>query len=145
MAKENVARFFAKLSSDKVFAEKLSAADAAYAKTHDAKNVDENARKAAAEAILLPIAKEAGLPFTVEELASYEKEKMEEISGEVSDDEMANAAGGAEPAAGLGMTLCKFIGVGFGVLGCSAKGDSGLCAIVGGGGAGFCMGEGVSA
>ncbi len=91
MAKEKVAKFFEQLAADKALAEKLAAADKAYAEQHQGEQADEAAEKAAVGAIVLPLAKEAGFDFTAEELFAY---VQEELAGEVSDDEMANAAGG---------------------------------------------------
>ena len=90
MAKEKVAKFLEQLAADKALAEKL-AADKAYAEQHQGEQADEAAEKAAVGAIVLPLAKEAGFDFTAEELFAY---VQEELAGEVSDDEMANAAGG---------------------------------------------------
>ena len=91
MAKEKVAKFLEQLAADKALAEKLAAADKAYAEQHQGEQADEAAEKAAVGAIVLPLAKEAGFDFTAEELFAY---VQEELAGEVSDDEMANAAGG---------------------------------------------------
>ena len=107
MAKENVAKFFEKLASDKALAEKLAAANKDYAGGHEVKAGDDAAKKAAVEEILLPIAKEAGFTFTYDELAAYEKDQQGKLEGEVSDDEMASAAGGC---IGLPGKLCIILG-----------------------------------
>ena len=96
MAKENVVRFFEQLATDKAMTEKLAAADKDYAEKHEVKAGDEAARKAAVEAILVPLAKEAGFPFTVDELAAYEKEQQGKLKGKLAYDEMENVAGGVE-------------------------------------------------
>lgn len=109
MAKENVAKFFEKLASDKALAEKL----AAVAKEYSSKGDDEAALKAAAEAVILPLAKEAGFSFTAEELMAYHEEKQGDMEGEISDDEMANAAGGCfMPFKNIKEIFCQSMGIG---------------------------------
>ena len=131
MAKENVAKFFEKLAADKSLAEKIAAADKAYGDKHKGENADEAAKKAAVEAILLPLAKEAGLPFTADELLSAEQEKLGQMEGEISDDEISQAAGGVrgEPD-GIGGNLCYYAGLGFGIL--QKDGKQSVCFLVGG-------------
>ena len=108
MAKENVAKFFEKLASDVALAEKLAKAGEKYGD----RGTDEAAVKAATEAVILPIAKEAGFPFTIEEFVAYNKERQGKLEGEVSDDEMAHAAGGCfMPSPKVKEILCPNQGI----------------------------------
>ena len=95
MAIENVKTFYEALEKDAELQAKVDAADAAYA--GDAKD-----EAAAAAAILLPIAKEAGFDFTAEELLGFENAAVSE--GEFTEDELEAVAGGA--------AFCFFIGFG---------------------------------
>ena len=135
MAKENVAKFYEKLAEDPALAERLQAADKAYAEKHGGlgSEIDDATRRKAAEEIVLPIAAEMGLPFTIEELAAYEEEQLAAM--EVSDDEMANVAGGWKPGGGgpdMGgkkdkawRVVCCFIGIGAGKV--NDGRDTGAC------------------
>lgn len=113
---------------DKDFAEKngTSADDAAM-------------REKAAEAIVLPLAKAAGLPFTLEELKEYEQEQLQEI--QLSEDEMEQVAGGKARmgygGSGGGAStgkdsgaFCAFLGVGFGKS--KKNGKTAYCFLLGG-------------
>jgi pantothenate synthetase len=119
MAQENVKLFKEKLLGSEELKAKLKAAEEAY--TGDKADAEK-----IAEAIIIPLAKEAGLPFTVEELkAAKEAEKQE---GALSDKELESVAGG-KSVDKLG--FCLFIGGGVG----------GSCAELIG--AGFCFGVGI--
>ena len=96
---DNVKKFFAQLKTDAELQKKVKAAQDAYKG-----DLKDDAK--VAEAVLLPIAKEIGLPFTVADFNAY-KDAQE---GEASDDELEAVAGGA---------LCLF-GTG--------SGDGGGCA-----------------
>ena len=81
MAIENVARFEELLREDEALKAKLDAATAAYAG-------DASDDKAVFEAIVAPLAEEAGLPFT------YEEGKKAYGQRELSDAELDSVAGG---------------------------------------------------
>ena len=63
----NVREFISRLQSDKALREKLNAARDKYKSSRDYLN-------RMADAVVLPLAREAGLPFTIEELWEYERE-----------------------------------------------------------------------
>lgn len=98
MAKENVAKFFEALNKDKSLAEKLMAAEKAYSGAHEApansasKEEKLKFREEAMKEVLLPLAKEAGFPFTLEEMKAAEQENPPKE--ELSEDEMEKVAGG---------------------------------------------------
>ncbi|ORU00105.1 hypothetical protein D081_1199 [Anaerovibrio sp. JC8] len=123
MAKENVGKFYAKLAQDAALAEKLNALDKDFADTNEGSADDIAFREKAAEAIVLPLAKEAGLPFTLEELKEYEQEQLKNMT--LSEDELDQVAGGdwyqydynkrnRKGKKGGTAAACAFIGVGVG-------------------------------
>ena len=134
MAKENVGKFYEKLAQDAALAEKLNAMDKDFAEKNGASTDDAAMREKAVEAIIIPLAKEVGLPFTLEELKEYEQEQMKEMN--LSEDELDQVAGGKRkyhgPAANnsKGGALCAFLGVGFGKT--ERKGTTAYCFILGG-------------
>ena len=67
MAKENVAKFYEKLAEDAALAEKLNALDKAFAEKNGSSAEDAAMREKAVDAIIIPLAQEVGLPFTLEE------------------------------------------------------------------------------
>ena len=134
MAKENVGKFYEKLAQDAALAEKLNALDKDFAEKNGTSADDAAMREKAVEAIIIPLAKEVGLPFTLEELKEYEQEQMKEMN--LSEDELDQVAGGKRkyhgPAANnsKGGALCAFLGVGFGKT--ERKGTTAYCFILGG-------------
>ena len=136
MAKENVAKFYEKLAEDAALAEKLNALDKDFAEKNDAPADDMAVREKAAEAIVLPLAEEAGLPFTLEELKEYEQEQLKEMN--LSEDELDQVAGGKRHNAKFGTggdrtgagAYCAFLGVGFGKT--KRKGNTAYCFLLGG-------------
>ena len=134
MAKENVGKFYEKLAQDAALAEKLNALDKDFAEKNVTSSNDAAMREKAAEAIVLPLAEEVGLPFTLEELKEYEQEQLKEMN--LSDDELDQVAGGSggkrskslEPTGGL--NACAFVGVGFGQT--RKNGKYAICFILGG-------------
>ena len=135
MAKENVGKFYDKLAQDAALAEKLNALDKKFADTNEGSADDIAMREKAVEAIIIPLAKEVGLPFTLEKLKEYEQEQMNNMT--LSDDELDQVAGGAaridqggSSNGGDGMLACAFIGVGFGIA--KKNGKKGFCALIGG-------------
>ena len=136
MAKENVVKFYEKLAQDVALAEKLNALDKDFAEKNEGSADDAAMREKAVEAIVLPLAKEVGLPFTLEELKEYEQDQMNNMT--LSEDELDQVAGGGKKLGtedgpsmgGNGMLACAFIGVGFGIA--KKNGKKGFCALIGG-------------
>ena len=123
MAKENVGKFYDKLAQDAALAEKLNALDKDFAEKNGASADDAAMREKAVDAIIIPLAKEAGLPFTIEELKEYEQEQMNNMT--LSEDELDQVAGGdsykyeynkrnRKGKKGGTAAACAFIGVGVG-------------------------------
>ena len=126
MAKENAKKFEELLVSDEKLQAKLRAAADSY--TGDKKD-----EKAVFDAVIVPLANEANLPFTYEEAREYAMENRElsldegnaaaggnaDVDGGTSwcfwigggDDPDAEACGAFTPETGFG--ACAFIGVGF--------------------------------
>ena len=125
MAKENVAKFYEKLAEDAALAEKLNALDKDFAEKNGSSAEDAAMREKAVDAIIIPLAKEAGLPFTLEELKEYEQEQMNNMT--LSDDELDQVAGGRK---GGGINACAFLGFGLGKT--TKKGNTAVCFIIGG-------------
>ena len=134
MAKANVGKFYEKLAQDAALAEKLNALDKDFAEKNEGSADDAAMREKAVEAIIIPLAKEVGLPFTLEELKEYEQEQLKEMN--LSEDELDQVAGGKRkyhgPAANnsKGGALCAFLGVGFGKT--ERKGTTAYCFLLGG-------------
>ena len=135
MAKENVGKFYEKLAQDAALAEKLNALDKDFAEKNGASTDDAAMREKAAEAIVLPLAKEVGLPFTLEELKEYEQEQMKNMT--LSEDELDQVAGGRKKQQKSGKSdrtgagaYCAFLGVGFGKT--ERKGTTAYCFLLGG-------------
>ena len=135
MAKENVGKFYDKLSQDAALAEKLNEMDKDFAEKNGASADDIAMREKAVDAIIIPLAKEAGLPFTLDELKEYEQEQLKEMN--LSEDELNQVAGGRpHPKYGGGKTegaqtlACAFIGVGFGRA--KKNGKTAYCFLLGG-------------
>lgn len=132
MYRQNIEKFYEKVNGSEELQKELKKRDSEYAKTHDApaEGASEEelmeARKKAFENIVLPVAKEQGLDFTVDELIEYEKEKLEEMDRELDNTELHDAAGGYRE--NYGIMACLIIGVG-------AGGDEtgGFCFTIGGG------------
>ena len=93
MAKENVGKFYEKLAQDAALAEKLNALDKDFAEKNEGSADDAAMREKAVEAVIIPLAEEVGLPFTLEELKEYEQEQMKNMT--LSDGELDQVAGGA--------------------------------------------------
>ena len=135
MAKENVGKFYEKLAQDAALAEKLNALDKDFAEKNGASADDAAMREKAVDAIIIPLAKEVGLPFTLEELKEYEQEQMKNMT--LSEDELDQVAGGKRKGGshGGGKTTkpgayCAFLGVGFGKT--TRKGNTAYCFLLGG-------------
>ena len=114
MAKANAAKFYEKLQNDAALAEKLNALDKDFAEKNGTSADDAAMREKAAEAIILPLAQEVGLPFTLDELKEYEQEQLKGLN--LSEDELEQVAGGVPKNTNSrnGVNACAYIGVGFG-------------------------------
>jgi len=137
MAKENVGKFYEKLAQDAALAEKLNALDKDFAEKNGASADDAAMREKAVEAIIIPLAKEVGLPFTLDELKEYEQEQLKEMN--LSEDELDQVAGGHPghhgPSGGgsggsNGINACAYLGVGFGKT--KKNGKYAFCIFIGG-------------
>ncbi len=136
MAKENVGKFYDKLAQDAALAEKLNEMDKAFVEKNEAPadGADLAFREKAAEAVIIPLAKEAGLPFTLEELKEYEQEQVKNKA--LSEDELEQVAGGKKRKRRRGRSntsgnaYCAFLGVGFGKT--ERKGNTAYCFLLGG-------------
>ena len=131
MAKENVGKFYEKLAQDAALAEKLNALDKDFAEKNGASADDAAMREKAVEAVIVPLAKEVGLPFTLEELKEYEQEQLKEMN--LSEDELDQVAGGGRRPSrppGDGINACAYLGVGFGRT--RKNGKVAFCLILGG-------------
>ena len=135
MAKENVGKFYEKLAQDAALAEKLNALDKDFAEKNGTAADDAAMREKAVDAIIIPLAKEAGLPFTLEELKEYEQEQMKNMT--LSEDELDQVAGGRKKQQKSGKSdrtgagaYCAFLGVGFGKT--ERKGNTAYCFLLGG-------------
>ena len=87
-------------------------------------------REKAAEAIILPLAQEVGLPFTLDELKEYEQEQLKGLN--LSEDELEQVAGGVPKNTNSrnGVNACAYIGVGFGRT--KKDGKTAFCLLLGG-------------
>ena len=114
MAKANAAKFYEKLQNDAALAEKLNEMDKDFAEKNGTSVDDAAMREKAAEAIILPLAQEVGLPFTLDELKEYEQEQLKRLN--LSEDELEQVAGGVPKNTNSrnGVNACAYIGVGFG-------------------------------
>ena len=133
MAKENVGKFYDKLAQDAALAEKLNALDKDFAEKNGTSADDAAMREKAVEAIIIPLAKEVGLPFTLEELKEYEQDQMKNMT--LSEDELAQVAGGKKAKncgarTNNGGAYCAFLGVGIGKT--TRKGNTAYCFLLGG-------------
>lgn len=86
---ENVTAFFARLEADAALRERLEEAEAAYPGSWEL-------REALCEAVLLPIAAEQGLPFTLDDLRKYETRKKMARATQDPDEWLAEPDDGGE-------------------------------------------------
>ena len=132
MAKENVGKFYEKLAQDAALAEKLNALDKDFAEKNGASTDDVAMREKAVEAIIIPLAKEAGLPFTLEELKEYEQEQLKEMN--LSEDELDQVAGGKYKLRNnppRRKAACAIVGVGVGVVKDKKRKNTAACFLLG--------------
>ena len=135
MAKENVGKFYDKLAQDAALAEKLNALDKDFAEKNEGSADDIAFREKAVAAIVIPLAEEVGLPFTLEELKEYEQDQMNNMT--LSEDELDQVAGGKEPK-GRGengkpsyKAACAIVGVGIGVVKDKKRKNTAACILLG--------------
>jgi hypothetical protein len=135
MAKENVAKFYEKLVEDAALAEKLNALDKDFAEKNGASSDDAAMREKAVAAIVIPLAKEVGLPFTLDELKEYEQEQLKEMN--LSEDELDQVAGGRgkprpeDKGKPSYKAACAIVGVGIGVVKDKKRKNTAACFLLG--------------
>ena len=135
MAKENVGKFYDKLAQDAALAEKLNEMDKDFAEKNGTSVDDAAMREKAVEAIIIPLAKEAGLPFTLEELKEYEQEQLKEMN--LSEDELDQVAGGRgkprpeDKGKPSYKAACAIVGVGIGVVKDKKRKNTAACFLLG--------------
>ncbi len=117
----NVMKFEELLRSSEELQAKLRSATEAFAG-------DKTDEQAVFEAIIAPLAEEAGLPFTYDEAKA-----LAEAGTSLDDEELEAAVGGGETWGGQPESSCIFIGLGVGGDACSSEH----------GGAGACLGLGI--
>ena len=130
MAKANVGKFYEKLAQDAALAEKLNEMDKKFVDTNEGSADDIAFREKAVAAIVIPLAEEVGLPFTLEELKEYEQEQLKGLN--LSEDELEQVAGGVPKNTNSrnGVNACAYIGVGFGRT--KKDGKTAFCLLLGG-------------
>ena len=134
MAKENVGKFYDKLAQDAALAEKLNEMDKDFAEKNGTSVDDAAMCEKAVESIVIPLAEEVGLSFTLEELKAYEQEQVKNKA--LSEDELEQVAGGKKRKRRRGRSntsgnaYCAFLGVGFGKT--ERKGNTAYCFLLGG-------------
>ena len=136
MAKADIIKFQELLNSDSEFREKLSKAAEVYAGGTNGREVFDN--------LLLPLAQEYGLSATYDEFSEYVS-AAGKADSELSEDELAQIAGGK--GGGIGVGECLSLGFGFGAGGASTGDDwgGGVCVLIGAGiGIFECIGPGES-
>lgn len=130
MSKENVKLFYEALSKDAALQEKSKA----IAKKHEGQKLEQAQLDRIYQQELIPLAKGAGYDFTLDELKEYAREIGKIGPREVSEEELAAVAGGADYCA------CAFYGQGYGgscqcAIGGYGDGSGGTCVcVIGGGG-----------
>ena len=127
MAKTDLIKFRELLNSDIGFQEKLKKAAEEYTGDQNEKAVFDN--------LLMPFAEKYGLSASYEEFSEFIRALSGGSDGELSEDELAQVAGGK----GSGGFLCGGIGVGLG-----RTNETGDYCVVGGVGLGACVVEGAS-
>ena len=135
MAKENVGKFYEKLAQDAALAEKLNALDKDFAEKIGTAADDAATREKAVDAIIIPLAKEVGLPFTLEELKESEQEQLKEMN--LSEDELDQVAGGRgkprpeDKGKPSYKAACAIVGVGIGVVKDKKRKNTAACFVLG--------------
>ena len=114
MATENIKAFFDALSQDEALQRALKEKELAYTGMKEY-------RESVVTEVLIPVAKEAGYGFTLEDLKDFEKGMRPQ--GELDEEELESVAGGTTIA------VCMMLGVGGGDQ-CTVVGGA-FCFIVG--------------
>ena len=109
MAQENARKFLELMRSNEELQQKVNAATEAYIG-------DKMDEKALFEAVIAPVAKEAGLDFGFDDMKAFADE-------ELTEEELTEAAGG--------LAVCSTLGVGTGKSSKASKGGIGICKYVG--------------
>ena len=132
MAKENVGKFYEKFAQDAALAEKLNALAKDFAEKNGTSADDAAMCEKAVDVIIIPLAKEVGLPFTLEELKEYEQDQMKTMT--LSEDELDQVAGGKfklrnnPPRC---KAACAIVGVGIGVVKDKKRKNTAACILLG--------------
>lgn len=125
MSQKNVKLFYEELSKNKELQEKITKANEKYT----GQKIDEKSIDLILQNELLPIAKEAGFDFTLEELYEFAKKSNQSFGGRLSDDELDAVVGGWGFCPGIGLSdggcFCFIAGAG------QNPRDKGGCAGVG--------------
>lgn len=107
MAKENIKKFYEAVAADEGIRNRLNDLN----KPYQGEEMNEEKKAALLEKLVLPIAAEMGLGFSMEELRQYEEEMVQaHASHELDDQELEAVAGGMGGAAGF----CFLVGAGLG-------------------------------
>ena len=122
----NVTKFEELLRSDETLQAKLSVATEAFVG-------DKADERAVFDAVIAPLAEEAGLSFTYDDAVAFAK-----AGSEIDEAELDAVAGGSEDKFGAAESVCFIAGGGFSADGCSdEKWGVGACAGLGIGFLGF--------
>lgn len=127
MAREDLLKYRDLLLNDSDFQKKFLAAAEKYDGDRD--------EKAVFDKVVLPLGKEYGLSATYEEFKEYTDTFASKASAELSEDELAQVAGGK--GGGLGIGKCMLFGAGIGGGGAVEKSQYGYTP-----GFGLCLGIG---
>lgn len=137
MAKEDIRKFHELLNSDSEFQAKVNSAAAEYTGPQDDKEIFEK--------VIVPVGNEYGLSATFDEFREYADVFSNKAEAELSEDELAQVAGGKVEVngGGVGGYGCDGGGIGFG-LAIGSK-SFGFCCLVGvAKGAGLCLTAGTT-
>ena len=121
MSKENVRQFYNHLASDIALQERFKEMNARLVEGFNGKRPDDKQMDELFRNELLPVAKEAGFEFSLEDLKEYAAEAKE--TGELADLELAAVVGGTKGTA----CVCVIGGHG------SSGGQEMVCVVVGSG------------
>ena len=91
MSKENVRLFNEKVSADKALQGKLHAID----ERHKGEELSDEQSMRIYEEDILPLARECGCDFSMEDLKEYTRDLSQSSPGELTEDELDAVAGGA--------------------------------------------------
>lgn len=118
MSKENVRQFYQMVAKDEELKNKI----VALFKPYEGQDLDQETRTKLVETLLIPVAAERGLPFTVGDVLELERDARDsQQSEELSNEELDAVAGGL----GVGLLFCFGVGAGVGFI-------AGVCTWIGG-------------